>query len=1121
MKKKRKWGYHELFSITCKRLLIMKFFLFFMALGVLQSTASVYSQSKRISLNEQNIPIKEALELIENQSNFRFFYEEDNLRLGEKVTINISESPIHKVLDQLFEKQSVEYKVLDNNFIVLKSKEESAFLNPPQQKKTITGKVIDQSGIALPGVTILIEGTTNGTTTDLDGKYTLSNVPPNVNLVFTFIGMKPQTIAVAGQTTIDVAMEEENIGLGEVVVTALGIEKESKSLSYNVQQINGQEVNRVSDANFVNNLAGKVAGVTINSSSSGVGGSSRVVMRGVKSISGNNNALYVVDGVPMPYLSSNQPSDLFSGAGQTGDGASNINPDDIESISVLSGPSAAALYGSSAANGVILITTKKGKEGAISVNYTNSTLFSTPLVLPEFQNTYGQTETDSYESWGEKLSTPSNYDPADFFQTGVNISNSVSFSTGSERNQTYVSLGAVNAEGIIHSNDYDRYNLSVRNSSNFLDDKMTLDLSFMLSEVTEENMISQGLYSNPLVPVYLFPAGDDFSKVEIFERYNPSRNFKTQFWPYNDGGLAMQNPYWITERNKFINNKDRYMASASLKYNLTDWVNVSARAKMDRASSRYEKKFNASTNTLFASENGYYSLNQTENRQVYGELLVNINKYFNDDMFGLTANIGGSFNDVQYDQNMYGGNLAGVANLFTYSNVYSLTSESSQSGYHTRKNSLFASAQLGYKSMAYLDVTARNDWPSTLAKADNSSFFYPSVGLSGIITEIFDWKPALMPYMKVRVSYSEVGNEPDPYLTIPTRQLVSGYPVTGKRMQNTDLAPERTKAWEAGVNIYFLQNKLKLDATVYKSRTYNQFFQPQLSSTSGFTSVVVNAGQVDNKGIEATLRFNDKFGEFEWDSYVTYSLNRNKIVELLKSWKNPETGDIVSLTEIDMGGTGSYKMRLEEGGSMGAIYVNTLRTDEHGAIYVHPSDQIVVPESNNFVYAGNSSPKYNMGWGNNFRWKGLSLSMLLSARVGGIVVSNTQAIMDAFGVSKASADARDNGGALVNGKRIPANEYYHTIGGGASAGIGSMYCYSATNVRLSELTLGYDIPVSKWVNWIKGANISLTGRNLFFLYRAAPFDPETTANTGTYYQGIDYFMTPSTRNIGFSVKLHF
>ncbi len=1121
MKKKRKWDYHKLLCMTCKKFLIMKFFLFFMVLGVLQSTASVYSQSKRISMNEQDIPIKEALELIENQSNFRFFYEEDNLQLGEKVTINISESPIHKVLDQLFEKQSVEYKVLDNNFIVLKSKEESSFLVPPQQKLIITGKVTDQGGIALPGVTILIEGTTEGTTSDFDGNYIVKNVPPDANLVFTFIGMKSQTVTVAGQTTINVTMEEESIGLGEVVVTALGIEKESKSLSYNVQQINGQEVNRVSDANFVNNLAGKVAGVTINSSSSGVGGSSRVVMRGVKSISGNNNALYVVDGVPMPYLSSSQPSDLFSGAGQTGDGASNINPDDIESISVLSGPSAAALYGSSAANGVILITTKKGKEGAISVNYTNSTLFSTPLVLPEFQNTYGQTETNSYESWGEKLSTPSNYDPTDFFQTGVNISNSISFSTGSERNQTYVSLGAVNAEGIIHSNNYDRYNLSVRNSSNFLEDKMTLDLSFMLSEITEENMISQGLYSNPLVPVYLFPAGDDFSKVEIFERYNPSRNFKTQFWPYNDGGLAMQNPYWITERNKFINNKDRYMASASLKYNLTDWVNVSARAKMDHASSRYEKKFNASTNTLFASENGYYSLNQTENRQIYGELLVNINKYFNDDMFGLTANIGGSFNDVQYDQDMYGGNLAGVANLFTYSNVYSLTSESSQSGYHTRKQSLFASAQLGYKSMAYLDVTARNDWPSTLANADNSSFFYPSVGLSGIVTEIFNWKPTLMPYMKIRVSYSEVGNEPEPFLTIPTRQLVSGYPVTGERMQNTDLAPERTKAWEAGVNLYFLQNKLKLDATVYKSRTYNQFFQPQLSSTSGFSSVIVNAGQVDNKGIEATLRFNDKFGEFEWGSYVTYSLNRNKIVELLKGWENPETGDIVSLTEIDMGGTGSYKMRLEEGGSMGAIYVNTLRTDEHGAIFVHPSDQIVVPESNNFVYAGNSSPKYNMGWGNNLSWKGLSLSMLLSARVGGIVVSNTQAIMDAFGVSKASADARDNGGALINGKRIPANEYYHTIGGGASAGIGSMYCYSATNVRLSELTLGYDIPVSKWVNWIKGANISLTGRNLFFLYRAAPFDPETTANTGTYYQGIDYFMTPSTRNIGFSVKLHF
>ncbi len=1102
-----------------KLLVVMKLMLIFVCgLGLLTSFGEGYSQNVKLSVDFTNSTIENVLNYIESNSEYSFMYDNKEVDVYKKVSINLKDKNINDILNTLFN-ESVGYKMVGKH-IIITSKENSTN-SVTGQPISISGKITDSSGEAIPGATIHIKGTTTGTITDMEGKYSLNNVPDDGILVVSFVGMKTKEISIKGKQIINATLEEETIGVSEVVVTALGIKKEAKSLSYNVQQMDSKEINAVSDANFVNNLAGKVAGVTINSSSSGVGGSSRVVMRGVKSISGNNNALYVVDGVPMSSLSSDQPSDIFSGAGQTGDGISNINPDDIESISVLSGPSAAALYGSSAANGVILITTKKGKQEKLSLNYSNSTLFSAPLVLPEFQDTYGVSETGSYESWGEKLTTPSSYDPADFFQTGVNVSNSVSLSTGTEHNQTYVSVGTVNSQGIIHNNDYDRYNLSVRNTSIFFDNKMTMDLSFMASEVTEQNMISQGQYFNPLIPVYLFPAGDDFSKVEIFERYDASRNFKTQFWPYDDGGLSMQNPYWITGRDKFINKKDRYMTTASLKYKLADWINLSGRAKLDHASSRYEKKFNASTNTLFASKNGYYSLNQIENRQIYGEFLVNINKYFNDNMFGLTANIGSSFEDVQYDQDMYGGDLQGVANLFTYANVNVTTSESSQSGYHTKKQSVFASAQLGYKSMAYLDVTARNDWPSTLANSDTKSFFYPSIGLSGIITEIFDCKTNQMPYMKVRVSYSEVGNEPEPFLTIPTYALASGYPVTQTRMPNTNLEPERTKSWEAGVNFIFLKNRLKVDATVYKSSTYNQYFEPELSSSSGYTSVVLNAGQVDNKGIEVSAKYDKEFVDIKWNTYLTYSLNRNKIVELLDGWENPETGDIVSQTELDMGGTGSYKMVLKEGGSMGAIYVNTLRTDEHGAIYVHPSDQVVVAETNNFVYAGNSSPKYNLGWGNNVSWKGISFGFLFSARVGGIVVSNTQAIMDAFGASKASADARDKGGALVNGKRIPAKEYYQTVGGGASAGIGSMYCYSATNVRLSELTLGYDLPVKNWVDWIKGANISFIGRNLFFLYNRAPFDPELTANTGTYYQGIDYFMAPSTRNLGFSVKLQF
>lgn len=1122
---KKKWRNPDWLSISGRRktLLVMKLTFFLFSIAFFTVSANSFSQVGKVTIRVKNETLSKVFDEIESQTRYALFYKKDVLNDQRIVTVNAVNAEVRDVLNELLAEEGLSYNVLDNSIVI--APKSSGKLNASkavqQQTKTITGKVKDGFGDAIPGVSVFVKGTTNGTITDIDGNFSLTISSETDILVLSFVGMKTKEMLIGSQSYFDIVLEDDAFGLDEVVVTALGIEKEAKSLSYNVQQLSGSDVNRVSDANFVNNLNGKIAGVTINSSSTGVGGSSRVVMRGVKSISGNNNALYVINGVPMPNLMSEQPEGVFAGAGQTGDGISNINPDDIESISVLSGPSAAALYGSSASNGVIIITTKKGHKDKLSVNISNSTIFSSPFILPKFQNTYGQSESGSYYSWGEKLTTPSTYKPADFFQTGVNITNSISLSTGSENSQTYVSAGTVNSQGIIHNNNYDRYNLSIRNTSIFFDGKMTMDVGFMTSNVKEQNMISQGQYFNPLIAVYLFPPGDDFSKVQVYERYDASRNFKTQFWPYGDQGLSMQNPYWITERNKFINHKERYMTNASLKYEFANWINLSGKVKMDKSNDRYEKKFNASTNTLFASENGYYSLNSTETRQIYGEALLSINKYFNNQLFNLTANIGSSIEDVVYDQDMYGGKLHGVANLFTYANVNTSTSESSQSGYHKQKQSVFASSQLGYRSMVYLDVTARNDWASTMAMSDSKSFFYPTIGLSGIITDIFGFSSNLMSYMKLRVSYSEVGNEPDLFLTIPTYSMASGYPVTQTRMPNTDLKPERTKSWETGANFVFFKNKLRVDATLYKSSTFNQFFEPTLSSSSGYTSVIVNAGQIDNKGIEISARYSEKFGRLNWTSYLTYSLNRNKIVELLPGWKNPVTGEVISLTELDMGGTGSYKMVLKEGGSMGDIYVNTLKTDEHGAIYVHPSDQVVVADANNFVYAGNSNPKYNLGWGNDLKWEGISLGFLFSARVGGIVVSNTQAIMDAFGVSKASADARDNGGALVNGRPIPAREYYQTVGGGSSGGIGSMYCYSATNVRLSELTLGYDIPVKNWNNWIKSANVSFVGRNLFFIYNKAPYDPELTANTGTYYQGVDYFMLPSLRNLGFSVKLQF
>lgn len=1109
---------------VAKTLVIMKLTIFLLLAGLLQVHAEGVAQ--KVTYTAKEVPILQVFKAIEKQTGYTVFANKELLKNVRPVTIQASSLSLQDFLDVVLKDQPIGYEIL-NKTIFIKAKaqvkvpETPQISNPvevPEPPRQINGTVVDAEGAPLANATIQVKGTNQRTLSAEDGTFTIAAEAGQV-LVVSYVGYNTLEVQVTSQTTYSIALEKLAQEMEQVVVTALGISRKAKSISYNVQEIGNEEVRRVDNGNFMNSLVGKVAGATINSSAAGNGASARVVLRGVKSISGNNNALYVIDGIPMPNNIRGQAEDIFSGAGQTGDFLANLNPEDIESISVLSGPSAAALYGGAAANGAIMVNTKKGAKSRTHFSVSNGTYFSSPMILPRFQNTYGQSETGSYQSWGEKLVAPSSYHPSAFFQTGVNNNTNLSFSTGNATNQTYVSLGHLTSAGIVNNNNFDRSNLTVRNTATFLDGKMEMDASFMGSLIDERNMITQGQYFNPLVAVYLFPPGDDFNRVRAFARHDASRNLMTQFWPYGDNGLMMQNPFWVTQNNLFDNHKQRYMTTLSLRYKLTDGITLSGRAKLDKSNEKSERKFAASTNTLFASENGYYALNTFDNRQVYAEGMVNITKKLSDD-FSLTGNVGTALEDIRFNQYMYGGRLQGVANLYTFENVNRTTAEMSQSGFARQKQSLFGSAQVGYKGLLYLDVTGRNDWASTLANSGSQSFFYSSTGLSAIVSDMVNLRPANISYLKVRAAYSEVGNEPDVFLTNPTYPLAGGLPVTQTRLPNPSLKPELTKSWEAGINSAFFKGALKVDATVYYSRTFNQFFEPTLSSASGFTSVIVNAGRVDNKGIELSARYQQKVGAVEWGSYLTWSLNRNRIVELLPGWTNPVTGETVSLRELDMSGTGSYKMVLKEGGMMGDIYVNSLRVDEHGAIYVDPGSQQVVGNPNEFLFAGNSNPLYNIGWGNDFEWKGIRLNVLMAGRVGGVVVSNTQAIMDAFGVSQATADARDNGGAIVNGRPIPAKEYYQTVGAGASGGIGSMYVYSATNLRVAEAALGYEFPTRMLGRHIRSANVSLVGRNLFFLYNSAPFDPELTANTQTYFQGIDYFMMPSLRSFGFSLKLN-
>lgn len=687
-----------------------------------------YAQKTSITLRVSDCTIEEVLHKIERESGFSFFINSKNLNLNRRVSVSASEKNIFQVLEQVFAGTNVEYKILDNK-IVLTAKETKV---TQQKTKPVAGTVKDKNGEPLIGVSIMEKGTTNGTITDIDGNYKLATQTTSPVLVFSYVGYQSKDVPVTGNI-VNVTLDDATQELNEVVVTALGIRKEAKALSYNVQEVSSDEIVGVKDANFVNSLSGKIAGVVINSSSSGIGGGAKVVMRGAKSLSGNNNALYVIDGIPMPSLDTTQPKDHFTGMGQSGDGASMINPEDIESMSVLSGAAASALYGSEAANGVIMITTKKGTKDKLRVSYANNTSFYNPFVTPEFQSTYGAT-SGSLQSWGQKLAQPSTYDPLDFYQTGWNETNSLTISNGNEKNQTFLSMAATNAEGIVQNNTLDRYNFTIRNTTSMLDDKLRLDLSAAYMNVREQNMVSQGQYFNPIVATYLMSPSYSLETYQLFEMYDESRGFKTQYWPWGNMGLGMQNPYWITNRDNFINHKNRFLVSGGLSYDIAKGITLGARAKMDYTSAIYEKKYSASTDAIFAQKYGAYYKADASTRQLYGDVMLNIDKYFGD--FSLTGTVGVSIQDLDYQYYSVGGDLNSVANSFTLKNLNQSNAEFDQDGYHDQTQSIFATAQLGWQSKLYLDVTGRIDWSSALAWTETKSVAYPSVGLSAILTDL-------------------------------------------------------------------------------------------------------------------------------------------------------------------------------------------------------------------------------------------------------------------------------------------------------------------------------------------------------------------------------------------------
>ncbi len=1098
------------------------------------------AQSVPVTLRVSDAPLEQVLSAIEKQTTYLFVYDK-NVDVARRVSIDVKDTPLNNVLNTLFQSSDIAYAV-ENTSIVLSQKAPAA---QPGQPVTVTGKVVDASGMPVIGAAVIVKGTTIGTSTGVDGDFSLQVPPPSADAVLeiNYLGYEPIAQTVGSRTNITFTLRESAVDVDAVVVTALGIKRSEKALSYNVQQVNSEDIVANKDVNFINSLSGKVAGVTINSSSGGVGSASRVVMRGQKSISQTSNALYVIDGVPM-FTTARDGGTEFASQGTT-DPIADINPEDIESMSVLNGAAAAALYGSDAANGAIVVTTKRGKAGYTSVTVSSNTEVMSPFVLPEFQNRYGTGDLNSSEgsivrSWGNRLNSSNymGYSPRDdYFQTGVTGTESVSLSTGTEKNQTYFSAAAVNSRGVIPNNGYDRYNFTFRNTTSFLGDKLKLDVGASYVMQKDRNMTNQGTYNNPLVGAYVYPRGNDWADIEMYERYDPARRLYTQYWPVGDAGMTMQNPYWINYRNLRENNKDRYMLNAALSYDVLDWLNVSGRIRVDNSSNDYTEKFYASTFTQLTegSKNGLYGITKTKDKQVYGDVLVNINKTFGED-WSLQANAGASISDMRYDAMKVRGPIPDgeitdekplLANVFNVQNL-SNTSKTKrlQEGWREQTQSIFASVEIGFKNTYFLTLTGRNDWPSQLAGEHSvkSSFFYPSVGASVVLSQLIPEMPKNLSYVKLRASYASVGVAFERYLANPRYSWnESGLNwSTQTRFPIYNLKPERTKSFEVGLTMRFLRH-FNLDFTYYNTKTQDQTFEPNISTGSGSSKLTIQSGNVRNRGFEVALGYSNTWGKFSWDSNYTLSANKNKILSLADDVVNPETGEHFSVDQLDMGGLADARFILREGGTLGDFYSRIdLKRDSNGAVYINEKGEIAsesITDVNSYIKLGSVLPDANMAWRNDFRWRNFNFGFMVSARLGGVVFSRTQAMLDYYGVSEVSAAARDAGGVMINGgDLVDANKWYTAIGSGNS--VPQYYTYSATNVRLQEASIGYTIPKKK-LGDICEITLSLVGRNLWMIYNKAPYDPETVATVNSYYQGIDYFMSPSTRNIGFNLRLKF
>ena len=1024
------------------------------------------------------------------------------------------------------------------------------FLSLPifAQSINITGNVKDETGESVIGATVLVKGTTKGTITDFDGNYTLNDVPADSQLEFSFIGMKSITLTVGNKTVINVVLKEDSELLDEVVVTALGIKREKKALGYAMQEVKGDDIIQARETNLANALSGKVSGLQITRSGNGAGGSSKITLRGNNSVTGLNQPLIVVDGVPMDNFTGAENNDFWNPSADMGNGMSDINPDDIASMSVLKGASAAALYGARAGNGVILITTKSGrKTDGLGITISSSVSAESIFMKPKMQSVFGQGskgvfDIESSSSWGPKIegqtytkwdgtsASMRSYDNLDnYFNTGVNLTESFSFSQQYKSTSVYSSLSRMDDMSKIPGSRLARTSFTTRDTSKFgKDERWRIDTKVQYVKAKANNRpISGKNDSNAFMTMYLLPRSMDIRDFKA-----GVRDDNTMLW-YGSGQQI--NPYWLKDKRRNADTRDRFLINGSLKYDFTDWLNAEVRVGSDMYYTDFDNK------TYWGSSlRNDYSISQERFFENNYSFLVTAQKDNVLGKWGGSASLGGNLMHRRHKSMKTGVELV-VPDLFSIGNAKNKP-EVSQRSSEKKINSIYGTAQVNYDGWAFVDLTFRNDWSSTMNK-NNRSFFYPSVSASWVISDMLNKMDKTLPswfsYAKVRASFAEVGNDLDPYQlynTYSIGQAPDGSTTAsqGNVLYDSSVRSELIKSWEVGGEIRFFQNRLGFDFSWYKTNATRQLLNIPMDDLSGFKYRKINAGDIQNTGVELMVNARpiQTATGFNWDIMVNFSRNKNKIKELYKTATE-------EITLYPLGGYDNLQVYATAGGNYGEIWGTKLNrvTDKSSPYYGQLITENGLPTATSEKEKiGDQQPKALIGLTNTFTYKGWALSFLIDARIGGDIFSGTMQAMNTAGTSNKTVVngerpnmvvdgvfKDDNGNFQPNTTEITTQQYWTALASQGNLGIGEVNIYSATNVRLRNLSLAYafDKSMLKKTPFTQ-VKLGVSCNNVWMIKsKMNGLDPESIYATSTNATGFEYGGSPTSRTYLFNVTLGF